>query len=383
MLHNSIVVYRGLLLAAIGCLTATGLDACPFCTTLGPTLSQRRDAADAVLLAELVSSNADTLDVRIHRALKAPSELAPARVIEIAPTAAGERPHQPGALVLLLGKRHAASAADYTWSCVWLNEASFAYVAKLPERRLSAVERLPYFAKYFEHADPLIAEDAYLEFGHAPLDEIEKLADRLPVDRLRGWLFDASTPAERKGLYGLLLGLAADAQGRGNVAADFRRLIQTAESDFRAGFDGVLAGYLWLEKDAALVRLEARYLGRSPAATGDLRHLAAALRVYHDYGRGIARDELLRVHRRLLERPEVAAAAADDLRRWRDWQALDRVSSLFGSSDYRDPLIERSVVAYLLACPLPAAERQVNRLRKLVPDRVAEAERQAGDSAGQ
>jgi hypothetical protein len=252
----------------------------------------------------------------------------------------------------------------------------------LPSLKLASAERLPYFARYFEHADPLLAQDAYLEFGHAPLDEIAKLAEGLAVDRLRDDLADDSTPPERKGLYGLLLGLAADAQRRNDVAADFWRLIDAPDNDFRAGFDGVLAGYLWLEKDAGLKRLATRYLDNSQAATGDVRHFATALGVYHDYGRGIQRETLLGVQRRLLERPDLAAAAVDNLRRWHDWQSLDQVSSLFGRPEYNDALIERAVISYLLACPLPAAERQINRLRKLVPDRVAEAEAPSRDAAG-
>lgn len=381
-MSDNTMLLRMVLAMLIGVNAAT-LDACPFCTTLAPTLAQRRDGADVALLAELVSSDADTIAVRVHRVLKSADQSPAKGVIKIKPPADDRQAHQPGALLLALGKRLAATApADYSWSCVWLNEASFAYVARLPSLKLPTAERLPYFARYFEHADPLLAEDAYLEFGHAPLDEIEKLAARLSVDRLRDCLADEETPPARKGLYGLLVGLAAGAQRRGDVSAGLWRLIEVPDNDFRAGFDGVLAGYLWLEKDAGLLRLEARYLDDSQAASGDVRHFATALRVYHDYGHGIRRAELLRVYRRLLERPYVAATAVDDLRRWHDWQALERVLSLFGRAECSDALIERAVIAYLLACPLPAAQRQINRLRQLIPQRVAEAEAQSRDGAG-
>lgn len=372
-----------LLLAAIVHLTGTPLLACPFCTALRPTLAQQRDGADAAILGELASVEGPTWTVRVHRSLKESDRFPPKTLIETLPTDEGGLAIRPGTLVLMLGSRQPGEDAhEYSWTAIRMNEASYAYVARLPSRKTSVAERLFYFVDYLEHADPLIAEDAYLEFGHAPFDEVAGIADRLPIDRLREWLIDDTTPPERKGLYGLLLGLAADAQERPEVIADFRRMITAPASDFRSGFDGVLGGYLWLEKETGLARLESRYLDNAQAATGDLRHFMTALRVYHDNGGAIPRDDLLRVYRRLLQRPALAATVATDLRRWQDWQALDQVASLFGRPAYDDPTIERAVIAYLLACPLPVAERQVARLRKLIPTRVAEAELEAGESGG-
>lgn len=375
--------FARLLLAAIFCLTGAPLLACPFCTTLRPTLAQQRDRAGAAILGEVASVEGPTWKVRVHRSLKEGDRFPQKALIEAQPTDDGGVAVRPGTLVLMLGSRQPGKdASEYSWIAIRMNEASYAYVARLPSRKTSVAERLRYFMGYLEHADPLIAEDAYLEFGHAPFDEVAGLADRLPVDRLREWLTDDTTPPERKGLYGLLLGLAADAQGRPEVGADFWRMITAASSDFRSGFDGVLGGYLWLEKETGLARLERRYLDDGQVATGDLRHFMTALRVYHDNGRAIPNADLSRVYRRLLQRPALAATAATDLRRWQDWQALDQVASLFGRPAYDDPAIERAVIAYLLACPSPAAERQVVRLRKLIPNRVAEAELEAGESGG-
>ena len=377
-------MYWRLLIAVAVWANCLPLIACPFCTKLRPTLAQQRDAADVALLGELVSADGPRWKVHVHHTLKAARQPAPKGVMEFAPASGGDERLRPGTLLLALGSRRPADKpGEYSWTTLPLNEASYAYVARSPTLKTPVAKRLPYFLGYLEHADPLVADDVYLEFGHAPFDEIAKLADRLPVDRLREWLTDAATPPERKGLYGLLLGLAASAQGRGDLADVFWRSITSPASDFRSGFDGVLGGYLWLGKSDALARLEKRYLDDPQAATGDVRHLMAALRVYHDYGHDIPGDELLRVHRRFLDRPELAAAAVGDLRRWHDWQALDRVASLFGRPGYTEPSIERAVIGYLLACPFPAAERQVARLRKLVPERVAEAERiEAGEAAG-
>ena len=167
---------------------------------------------------------------------------------------------------------------------------------------------------------------------------------------------------------------SASSQGRTEVADDFWRWISAPASDFRSGFDGILGGYLWLGKTEALARLESRYLDDPRPRTGDLRHLLTAMRVYHDYARDVAPEEFMRVYRRFLNFPAVAALAVADLCRWQDWQSVDRVASLFAERGYDDPATDRAVIDYLLACPLAEATRHLARLKKLFPDRVAAAE---------
>src|SRR5439155_18841693 len=100
------------------------------------------------------------------------------------------------------------------WSPVSVNELSFAYVARAPSSRKDSAERLKYFARYLEHDDPLIAEDAYQEFGHMPFDKVAEVADRLDQGKLRKWLADENVRDYRKGFYGVALGLAKSAEDR-------------------------------------------------------------------------------------------------------------------------------------------------------------------------
>jgi hypothetical protein len=374
-----------MLIAAVLCLPSVPVFACPFCTTLRPTLAQQIDRADVAVLGEIIEADAAALKLRVHHSLKGHDPAKSKSNITISRGSATEdHPLRVGTLLLALGNQKAGQrSARFVWTTFTLNEAGYGYVARLPGMKESVSDRLAFFARYLEHDEPLVADDAYLEFGHAPFDEVARLGARLPVDRLREWLADEAIPPERKGLYGLLLGLAAAAQHRDEVADEFWQWITTPASDFRGGFDGVLGGYLWLGKNEALERLEKRYLDDVRAAVGDLRHFMTALRVYHDYGASISRDDLLAVYRRFLNRPAVAAEAVADLMRWRDWGALDAVGSLFGRPGYDDAAIERAIIRYLLACPLPDAQRQVARLRKLVPERVAEAEKLEASADGQ
>lgn len=343
--------------------------ACPFCTTPRPSLSQQIGRADAALLGDVTDVAGERVSLRVRQVLKGGSQYKAESLVDVATStdAAGNRPRR-GSLLLVM-------SADTLWTTVPLDEVSFVYVARLPQAASAVTDRLRYAIRFLEHADPLISDDAYLEFGHAPLDEVAKLADELPVDRLRNWIGDEAIPPERKGLYGLLLGLAATAQNRDDITADFWRWITMPASDFRSGFDGVLGGYLWLANEKAIERLERHFLEDPRAPIGDLRHLLTAMRVYHDNDRNVPKDELLRVYRRFLDRPALAALAIADLSRWHDWQSLERIAALFGQPGYDDRPTIRAVIAYLLACPLPEARRHVARLRKLVPELVTEAER--------
>lgn len=269
----------------------------------------------------------------------------------------------------------AVKAEDLLWSHVGVNDLSFAYVARAPSSRKETPERLRYFARYLEHDDPVVAEDAYQEFGHAPLDKVAEAADALDQAKLRAWLADESVRDYRKGFYGVALGLAKSDEDRKANEALIRKLIDEQSQDFIAGFDGVLGGYLLLAGDRGLKHLEERYLANPKSADGHVRHTLAALRFYHEYGRDIPRERQREALRRLLDRPEFAAPAIVDLARWQDWDALDRIAGLYGRKDYEAAGIKRAIVGYLLVCPGEPAAKHLDRLRRLDPKTVADAEK--------
>jgi hypothetical protein len=73
-----------------------------------------------------------------------------------------------------------------------------------------------------------------------------------PRDAVRRWFTNPKTPQIRLGFYGLLLGLCGDAD-------DARRLeiILSKKSDqFRLGLDGMIFGYLLLEGNDGMKRIE-------------------------------------------------------------------------------------------------------------------------------
>lgn len=380
--------------------------ACPFCTALRPTLASQRETADVVLLAEVLETRERAARLGVHHVLRGKERIAGSEPLWVEIDTDLAR----GGLVLALGRSDRLPAADedaavrkpaadaveieapqrgpsveatsasdaaaaLTWTLIRVNETSYAYAVRAPSLREPAAERLRWFARYLEHADPLIAEDAYFEFGHAPYDVVAQVADALPMERLRAWLVDERVPQERKGFYGLALGLAPTAEDRAANLALLREVIAAPADDFRSGFDGVLGGYLVGAGEAALELIEARFLADPAAAEGDTRHALSALRFYYEYGDQIPRARLCAAVRHLIVRPAFAAMAVTDLARWQDWEPLAEVVALYDGESLPQPATNRAVIGYLLSCPLPQAAVELEALRRRAPEAVAEAER--------
>ncbi|MEX2115053.1 MAG: hypothetical protein WD845_17800 [Pirellulales bacterium] len=367
-----------LLLAAL-LAPARPLVACPFCTALGPTLAQRREQSEVAALAEVAA----TLDrgrttLKLHAVLQGGDTFPAGQML----TAKLDVAAKPGTLLLVFGDA-AGSARDTerSWHAVAANEISYAYLARSPDLKTPTLERLRYFAAYLEHPDPLVAEDAYLEFGHAPFDDVARMADTLSGQKLRRWLIDPGVPEARKGFYGLAVALAAPQSERASTADFLRQRIVAPENDFRAGFDGVLGGYLLLAGLPGLELIESRYLANANSADGDVRHALTALRFYAEYGREIPRSRLAQAVARLLARDEFAAEAITDLARWQAWEAQAEVVDVYARSA-SDERTRRAVVGYLLACPAAEARQALARLRVNDPAGVAAAEQVLSRTSG-
>jgi hypothetical protein len=219
-----------------------------------------------------------------------------------------------------------------------------------------------------------MAEDAYLEFAHAPFDVVAKVADNVSSFSLRTWLKSPGVPETRKGLYGLLLGLTRLPEQRRENARFLRQEIDREVNDFRAGFDGLLGGYLLLAGRDGLKLLEARYLANPKAGVGDVRHAMSALRFYFEHGKEIAKSDLAAALATVLARPDFAEAAIIDLARWQAWQYESQISALFMRPEYAASEIKRAVVGYLRTCPHRSAAEALARIREADPQGVADAE---------
>lgn len=372
-------------LIALILVASRDLPACPFCVEAKPTLMQQCDSAEVAVLAECVGLPADPssrqFEFQVRHVLRDNDVLKSKRTIKVRT----DVPVKEGMLVLLIGTVDlalpddvAAKLDDIEWECLPVNEVGFAYIARAPDLRTPTEKRLPYFARYLEHADPLVAEDAYFEFAHAPYEAVLQAVDHLPAEKLRKWIVDPGVTSLRRGFYGLALGLTARDGNRDPNLSVLKKLVREETpigGDFRTGFDGILGGYLVAAGPQAIEEITTRFLADPKAAVGDVRHAHRALRFYHDVAPMSERESIARSVEHLLSRPTEASLAIADLARWQHWSVLDQVVRLYSADDREGAPLRRAVVGYLQACPLPSASVELSRLRAIDPTGLAAAEK--------
>lgn len=379
-----IVTATALVAATSAASTTSRADACPFCGVIGQSLSQRRDAADQVAVGEAEGIAAvdgtGVLSQRfhVHQMLRGRAD---AQGTSVSGRVSGQ---VRGTAILFYTRADEEDrVADKSgelgqgrWLAVSADEALLGYVATAPAVSEPAAKRLEWFAAKLEHPQPQIAEDAFVEFGTAPLAAVQVAAGAIVADRLRQWVVEPAIDPRRRGFYGLALGIVAS-QTPDQKEACIRSLhgaIESPADDFRAGFDGVMAGLLVADGEQGLHFLEERGLFGTEARAVDQRHLLAALRfAWESLADSIPRDRIAEVTAKLLARRVVAADATIDLARYRAWQAVDDVAQLWNTLGPDDPLVRRAVAGYLTACPLPAAQGYLEKIGQRDPALLSQA----------
>lgn len=310
-------------------LAAPAARCCPFCSAPSLTLAEQMAQADAAVLVQWVGGKKATDKsagetvyeirqiVRNHK-----NELK----VEDRVTLPRYRESKVGDLFLLVGSK----GVTIEWaSPLEVTETSFNYVAQAPSPEVPVAKRLSYYVKFLEYPDPMISNDAYGEFANAPYADITQLADKLPREKIRGWITDPKTPQTRMGLYGLLIGLC----GTDEDAKVLEKKILEKTEDFRLGIDGLMSGFLLLQGDKGLSVLDEHKLKNRDIPFSETYAAMQALRFMWRYAEGRIEKSRLRASMRiLLDRPELADLVIADLARWKDWEIQDRLMDIYISS---------------------------------------------------
>jgi hypothetical protein len=406
--------FRAIASACVAILFAAAASvwACPFCNVESKTLSEETSGADAVVLAKLLKEAPPTADsndpnsgmatFQIAEVLKGQEALG--AVKEISVVFFGDSDRDKTYLVTGLGK----DKIDWT-TPLPLTPAAIEHVRKLPTVAPAGAERLEYFQEYLEHPDPLLAQDAYDEFGRAPYSDLHDLKPKMKHDRLVKWVADPEVSPSRRRLYLTMLGVCGTKADvpllEEMIVSDFDAMkpalvglvgtgmsmggpvglpvwieaVQQDERRKKLGLDALVACYLILRGPEGLGLVENRFLKNPHAEYTHVYSTIMALRFHGDENTGVLpRERLLGSMRLLLKNPDFADQVILDLSRWEDWSVLDQMVEMFKTSDEKG-YVRQPVVSYLTVASEQKGEvgtratAALAELEKLDPETVKTA----------
>ncbi len=239
---------------------------------------------------------------------------------------------------------------------------------KLKDQPVAA--RLGFFFQHLDSADTTVAADAFAEFAKATDAEILLAKAGLKPAALRKFLTDSRTPAERLGVYAMLLGLCDDRESAPLLA---KALTDPLTDRVSSNLGGFLAGYVLLDSKAGwkLVN-EIIHDGQRPF---ELRLSAINAVRYFQANRGAeSKAEVLNCYRELLANPDFADVALDDLRRWGWWDLSTDVLKQYGKPMHVAPIIRNGIIRYALTCDDAECVKFIGALKQSDPKLVARIE---------
>jgi hypothetical protein len=402
----------GVAVAALGLVFAAQVIACPFCSVESQTLSEETSAADAVVLAKLLKEaptaadpndpNSGMATFEIAEVLRGPESLAKSQ--EISVVFFGDADRNKTYLVTGLGKEK----VDWT-TPLPLTSTAVDYVRKLPSVAPAGGERLEFFQEYLENADPLLAQDAYDEFGKAPYADLHALKPKMHHDLIVKWVADPEVSPSRRRLYLTMLGVCGTKEDvpllEAMIVSDFLEmkpvlvgmvangmamggpvgmpaLIEVVQQDQgrkKLGLDALVACYLILRGPEGMELVENRFLKYPQAEYTHIYSTIMALRFHGDENTGVVpREKLLGAMRLLLKNQDFADQVILDLSRWEDWSVLEELVEMFKNSDAKG-YVRQPVVSYLtVASEQPGAigeraKAAIAELEQLDPETVKTA----------
>jgi hypothetical protein len=365
---------------SVGLLSPRAAQACPFCTAVAQTFTEEISTSDVAIVARLMKAPVapDAVDNQTELP-KATFEVVDvlrgkehmSNVVTVETIYFGKA--KPGTMFMVIG----VDPPTLRWSTpLQLTRAGRQYlktVMKLTPDYKDTDEaygkRLAFFLDYLEHADDMLARDAYDEFARAPYAAVRQIKDRLDRDKLVGWLNDTTIAPNRRRLYFTLLGVI----GTKDDIDLLERMLQSEDRKHRAGLDALIGCYITLKGKDALPLIEDLFLKNEAAEYADTYAAIMALRFHGTEGGVVSRDEVLASLRCLLDRPKAADLIIPDLARWEDWESMPRLVRLFKEADDKSSWVRVPVINYLRACPLPEAEKYIAELEKIDPVAVKRA----------
>ena len=385
--------------------------ACPFCSAASQTLSEELAAAEVAVIAKLVKAApppVSTIDDPVGLDASTDPDAGKAQ-FEILEVLRGEKlagelkqihvvyfgENEQGKSFLING----VSGQPIDWTTpLPLAPRAVDYVKQLGDLPEKGPDRLSFFMKHFEDEDPLLAQDAYDEFARAPYSEIITMKDRMDRQRLTKWIQDPEVGPTRRRLYLTLLGVCGQQSDIAMLEAllkyDYQQLkpgiafmvskaglhgsiagVTMVDELIRADvrrkrqcLDALIAAYLKLKGPEGMQLVEQMFLSNPAAEYTHVYATIMALRFHGEESNEIPKERLKEALRLVLDNEEIADQVIPDLARWEDWSILDRLVSMFKTSE-KDAWIRQPVISYLLV-----AEDQTGEVGEKATEALGELE---------
>jgi len=388
---------------------AMAATACPFCNAQGTTLGKDFRSADFIIVANVetstrgpdVTKSSSTLNVlkilKPHPAYENAKSLTVNRFITKGPT---DKPTQyimfcyvysdptDAAMSTVLSTAVFAQFRNatldiYRGDDIPENSGMPAYLEatqKLLDR--PAEERLPFYFEHLESNDLFISSDAYSEWGYTDYADVRKIAAKLPAATLVKWLRDPATLESRLGLYGLLLGHC----GTTADTEELRKILDDPKSRYGAGLDGLLAGYVLLDKAKGWEYVDA--LATNPKKDQLIRLAALrAIRFFHtDRTDVIPAEQQRALLGKMLAQDDIADMVIDDIRKAGHWELTADVLSYADKESHNIGIVKRSMLKFALMAEAEAknagAVAYVKKARETNLKRVLQLEELLRDEDG-
>jgi hypothetical protein len=241
--------------------------------------------------------------------------------------------------------------------------------ATQPGRSKDRVQALVHYARYLDHADQAVADDAFLEFAKSNDADVGQASKRLDPAFVRALVRDPKVDPDRLSLFAFLLGGC----GTQDDARELRGMLDPPAPTMTRALDGILAGYIQLQpKDGW--NLAYQFLGDRKQPFAVRFAVVRTLRFYHGWQPKEAHAQVLRGLSLIIPDGELADLAIEDLRQWQVWDMTKLILAQHGKASHAAPIMKRSIVRYALSCPLPEAREFVERVRRTDPDTVGDLE---------
>ncbi|MBI2806583.1 MAG: hypothetical protein HYX68_16505 [Planctomycetes bacterium] len=229
----------------------------------------------------------------------------------------------------------------------------------------TALGRLRYSADFLASENQEVANAAYSEFTRVGYPDFRKAAEKLRPAPLLKAIQDPKTPPARVSSLAVLLGHC----GKKEHAAVLKKSLAARKPSGDSGY-GLMVGYVLLQPTEGW-KFVSDLAVQEKKGFSTRYGAFATIRFFREQRTDIVdAKKCAFTMARILDVPDMADFAVEELRKWRRWEFCDRILHLPHKNN--SPIVRKNVLRYALQCPSQSAKAYVQMERNRDAEFVAE-----------